>query len=676
MININDNVNLIKGIGAKKTERINSIGIYTVSDLLEHFPIRYRDRRSAVLSNAVANGEIVLVEGELFKLNSRPLSRGKSIVECQFKDEGGVFIASFFNMPYLKQTVKIGTKYSLYGEMRLRNNNKVWTNPEIAECGTDADKRGIIPVYRCTQGITNNDFYKWNRNALDEIDFSKDWLDDSLIKKNKLCSKEFAYRNIHFPLSNKHYQAAKYRLTYDQLLIYQLAIRLNSRNLNDESVDASISDVSIEELVNNLPFNLTDGQQECIKEIESDLVMNKPMNRLIQGDVGCGKTVVAEAAIFKCVRSGYQAAMMAPTEILARQHYARLSEDLSKLGIKCALLVSGLKASERRAILEEISSGEIAVIIGTHAIIQDDVLFNNLALVVTDEQHRFGVNQRKQLVNKGRGVNVCVMSATPIPRTLAATVYGDMDFSVIKTKPASRLPIITKSVEPSSRERAYVAVREQLEAGHQAYVIAPSINSEDEDLGSVEQLYEELSEKFSDYKVELLHGKLNKDEKELIMNKYAAGKIDILVATVVIEVGIDVPNATIIVLENSERYGLAQMHQLRGRVGRSKFQSYCYLVNYSKNDTAVSRAKAMVTMSDGFEISEEDYRLRGPGDIMGTMQSGNFTSHILSLCNYKEILDLAIKDADAIMNNPGETDISYAKEYLASKEAADNSNIL
>ncbi|MBQ0040737.1 MAG: ATP-dependent DNA helicase RecG [Clostridiales bacterium] len=669
-----DSVNSIKGIGEKKAERLKVLGVTTVADLLNHFPYKYKDKRSQVISTRATEDKDVLVVGALKRVSSRPIGGRRTLVECTFIDEGGTYSAVFFNRPYLKQQFKVGAEYTIYGRVKIRNGYRSWANPEVAELGSEQDKRGIVPVYRCTQGLTNNDFNKWIKIALDETEFDSDWIDYRILEADNICDREFAYSNIHFPASESHYKTARFRIVYEQLLIYQLAIRLNRKDIDDSAVDSSIEDVDIKPFIDKLPFKLTDGQMSCISELEHDLIQSKTMNRLVQGDVGCGKTVVAETAIYKCVKSGLQAAMMAPTEILARQHFERLERDFEPYGIRCRLLVSGMKAADRRTVLEEIENGDCDVIIGTHAIIQDDVKYRSLGLVITDEQHRFGVNQRKALVQKGRGVNVCVMSATPIPRTLAATVFGDMDFSIIRNKPANRLEIITKVVDANSRERAYIAVKDEIDKGHQAYIIAPSIDSEDDDMSSVEQLYEELRAKFKGYKVGLIHGRLDKADKEAIMNDFAAGKIDMLVATVVIEVGIDVPNATIIVLENSERYGLAQMHQLRGRVGRSGHQSYCYLVNYSRSETAVDRANAMVRISDGFEISEEDYRLRGPGDIMGTMQSGNYQSAILSLCRYSEILDMAIKDAERILEEPEGTDLEFARNYIAS--ITDNSRIL
>ncbi|MBQ6388385.1 MAG: ATP-dependent DNA helicase RecG [Mogibacterium sp.] len=676
MLYLNDDVSRIRGIGGKKQQQLAAAGICTVEDLLDHYPVKYKDRRNIIPAIQATDDRDTLVAGELVRMQVRPLSGHRTIVECTLRDESMVFGAAFFNMPYLRKSLTVGNRYVLFGRMRFRNGMKVWTNPEMTLIGSDRDIRGIVPVYRTIQGVTSSNLGKLINIALESTDFGNDWIGSDISRRRRLCSREFAYHNIHYPESEKHYKAARYRIIYEQLLRYQLAVRISRNKLDTASEDASVPDAPVDEFIAGLPFTLTEGQKQCIADIERDLVMTRPMNRLIQGDVGCGKTVVAEAAIYKCAVSGLQSALMAPTEILARQHYERLTADLGKYGISTALLVSGMKAAERREILAKIADGSTDVVIGTHAIIQNDVLFSELALVITDEQHRFGVNQRKLLARKGRGVNVCVMSATPIPRTLAATVFGDMDFSIIRSRPSERKQVITRAMDPDSRERAYAAVKKELEAGNLAFIIAPSIDSEDEDLSSVTKLYDEVCKRFRGCEAALLHGRLAKEEKESIMTDFAAGKIRILVATVVIEVGIDVPDATIIVIENSERFGLAQLHQLRGRVGRSNKQSYCYLINYSKSETAVARAKAMAEISDGFEISEVDYRLRGPGDIMGTMQSGNYSRDILTLCRYTDILEAAVEDADAIMADPADTDLSYVEDYMEHSAGADNSDII
>ena len=676
---LSDDISSISGVGPKRKEQLQAAGIETIGDLLSYYPVKYKDRRHLVRAMDAGTEKDSLICGKLIKVQLRPLSGGRSITECTMRDDSCVFYAVFFNMPYLRKNLSTGEDYVIFGRMRFRNGARVWTNPEFSKAGGERDIRGIIPIYRHSAGITDVNFRKWISEALESTDLENDWLGSDIVEKRKLCGQGFALSNIHFPESEKHYKAARYRLIYEKLLMYQLAVRLYAAD-GDTDTDSSVPEQDMNAFYDGLPFELTEGQSKCIDEIMNDLGGCRPMNRLVQGDVGCGKTAVAEAAIYRCAKSGMQSAMMAPTAILAKQHYETISRDLSRYGIKCDLLVSGMKAAERRKVLDSIACGNTDVLIGTHALIQNDVTFSDLALVITDEQHRFGVAQRKSLVKKGRSVNVCVMSATPIPRTLAATVFGDMDFSIIRSMPADRKKIITRALDQSTRDRAYIQMGRELEKGNRAYVIAPSIDSEEDDMLSVQKLFEEIRERFAGYKAALLHGRLTVDEKASIMNDFKDGKIQILASTIVIEVGIDVPEATVIIIENSERFGLAQMHQLRGRVGRSSRQSYCYIINYSRSENAVTRAKAMAEISDGFEISEADYEMRGPGDVTGTMQSGTAVSDILMLSRYTDILEAAIEDADIIIEERRKgkclTDAGYAYEIMVRSGASDNSNII
>lgn len=677
---LSDDISSLKGIGSKKKEQLAAAGIESIGDLLSYYPVKYKDRRHLVRAMDAGTEKDSLTCGRLIKVQLRPLSGGRSITECTLKDDSCVFYAVFFNMPYLRKSLAAGDDYVLFGRMRIRNGARVWTNPEFSKAGGDRDIRGIFPVYRHSAGLTDLNLRKWIREALDHTDLETDWIGSDIIEKRKLCGQGFALGNIHFPESEQHYKAARYRLIYEKLLMYQLAVRMNAARAEDNETDSSVPAQDMEPFYDGLPFVLTEGQTKCIEEIMADLSSKRAMNRLVQGDVGCGKTAVAEAAIFRCAKSGLQSAMMAPTGILAKQHYESISRDLSQHGIKCDLLVSGMKAAERRRVIDDVASGKTDVLIGTHALIQNDVSFHDLALVITDEQHRFGVAQRKSLVKKGRGVNVCVMSATPIPRTLAATVFGDMDFSIIRSMPKDRKKIITRALDQSTREHAYVKMKHELEKGNRAYVIAPSIDNNDEDMLSVQKLFEEIKEKFPNHGSALLHGRLTGDEKTSIMNDFKEGRIRILVSTIVIEVGIDVPEATVMIIENSERFGLAQMHQLRGRVGRSSRQSYCFVINYSRSETSVARARAMAEISDGFEISEVDYEMRGPGDVMGTVQSGTAASDILMLSRYTDILEAAMEDADIIMNERRKgaslTDAEYAYDMMMRAGASDNSNII
>ncbi len=669
---LEDSLSKLKGIGAKKEAQLESMGLSTVGACVNYLPYRYMDKRTVVPAVNAKEGQDSLVIGELVRIRTKYTANNRAMVECTMRDSSCIFTAVFFNMPFIKNVLKIGSSYVLFGKVAMRNGARVWTNPEFCIPGGERDRRGIIPVYKTSPGITSTNITNWIKEALERADLSCEWIDSRIVDHRRICSPKYAYNNIHFPADTHSYQVAKYRLIYEELLRYQLAIRLARQVRESSQEDSSIPPTDISVFTDSLPFELTEGQQKCIFDIAKDLEMSRPMNRLVQGDVGCGKTVVAEAAMWKCVKAGYQVAMMAPTEILARQHYETVSRDFDKWGFKTVLLVSGMSAKDRRAAIEGIGDGSIDVVIGTHAIIQKDVEFSNLALVITDEQHRFGVNQRKLFARKGRGVNVCVMSATPIPRTLAATVFGDMDFSIIRSMPSNRKPIITRAFDKESRERAYAAARGELEAGNLVYVVAPSIDSEDEDMTSVNRLYEDVRQRFPRFNAALLHGRMTKEEKEAIMHDFASAKVQILVATVVIEVGVDIPNATMMIVENSERFGLAQLHQLRGRVGRSDKQSYCFLINYSKSEKACLSEKSMVEIIDGFEISEMVFRLRGPGDLAGTMQSGVFSNNILSLCAYTDILSIAIEDAERIMASPGGTDIEYILEFMAVRAEADN----
>lgn len=678
-MNLSDSVNKIKGVGAKKEKILENMGINTIYDLLEYKPFRYQNRINRTPFMDVPEDKDVLIGGVLINKRLRSIGRGRTMLECALRDESGIFHAIFFNMPFLEKNLRLGADYSLFGKMKWRNGAKTIVNPEMSLTGSTRDIRGIIPVYRRTAGITSNELLKLIRSISEQLDESCEWLSDDLLEKNKLAPEDYAYKNIHFPESGAAYNRANFRLIYDKLLAFQYSVLHNRRFLEEECGNSRIEPVDISAFIDSLPFTLTEGQQHAISDIEQDLISDRAMNRLIQGDVGCGKTVVAEAAIYHAVSAGWQAAFMAPTEILARQHYAKLSKELGRFGMKTTLLVSGLKASERRELIEGIVNGDIDVVVGTHALIQSDVEFAKLGLVITDEQHRFGVNQRKVLAGKAEAVNVLVMSATPIPRTLAATVFGDMDFSVIRSKPSNRKEIITRYVTEKSRERAYADVYNEIKRGNRAYIVAPSIeDNEDSELTSAEALYDEIKEKFKSFNVGLIHGRLDKVEKERLMNDFANGDIDILVSTVVIEVGIDVPEATVIVIENAERFGLAQLHQLRGRVGRNDLQSYCYLICYSDSENATNRMKAMVTMSDGFEISEEDYRLRGAGDLMGTMQHGNAGNSFYELFGYDKILKLATADAERILSGEQNVIVDYDQLQLRINDIMvhDNSNII
>lgn len=649
-LNYSDSIENLKGIGSKKKEKLENLGIYTIWDLLNYKPFKYQDRRNIIPSDKFIMGKQVLASGKIISKKLIRISKRRSMLDCKIMDSGGIYYLRFFNMPYLLKNINISTDYLIFGEIRITNGKKTFINPEITKLEND-QLRGIIPVYRCVKGITNNDFRRWVKETLRNLNFENELIDEGIRNKRKLCKDEFAYKNIHFPENNKAYQAARYKLFYNEMLSYQIAILKSREQISRSGIDSSIRDIDISPFIKSIGFDLTKDQIKAIKDIEKDLISEKPMNRLIQGDVGSGKTVVSLAAIYKVVKSGGQVAFMVPTEVLAKQHFINFKKAFDRFGIKTAILTGNTGAKERKETLDRLKDGSIDIIVGTHALIQDDISFKKLMLVITDEQHRFGVNQRKNLVDKNDAVNIIVMSATPIPRTLASTVFGDMDFSIIKTKPKGRKEIITRALDNSKRELAYKAVAKEVEKGHQTFIIASAIDENDFELEPAEKLYREMKARFKDNRVALIHGKLAGKEKEKIMQEFSIGNIDILVSTVVIEVGIDVPNATIMVIENAERYGLAQLHQLRGRVGRSEIQSYCYLIRYSDSENAISRINAMVKFSDGFEISEEDFRLRGPGDITGTVQHGIASNIISDMYQYQDLADICLKDAKDIVEN-------------------------
>lgn len=678
-LSLKDEISSLKGVGPARAKALSELGIETVEDLIGFYPYKYKDKRRPVPPAEAEAGRDVLMTGELVHKQARRISGGRTVIEASFACEGGGFSAAFFNMAFLQKTLSIGTSYAVFGRVYARNGQVTFTNPEICREGSSGDVRGLIPVYHASKGISSNEIARLTKLVLDEEVSIPDWIDARIAALRRICTPEMAARGMHYPDDARAYKVARYRVIYEKLLLHQLFVELSRQELSAGGRSASLGDIGelgYDSFARGLAFELTSDQLAAIEDIRADLASERPMNRLIQGDVGSGKTAVAEAAIVMCIGARYQAAYMAPTELLARQHAARLETDYRALGIEVGLLTSNTSSRERRRIIEMLADGELMCVVGTHSLIQDDVSFARLGLVITDEQHRFGVNQRKRLAQKGSCVNICVMSATPIPRTLANTVYGDMDFSIIRQKPGNRPPVITRAVDSESSGRAYVAIRSELEKGHRAYVVAPSIDSQDEDLSSATGLYERLRKLYGDYSVGLLHGRLDKTEKEAVMQRFARGELQVLASTVVIEVGIDVPEATIMVIENAERFGLSQLHQLRGRVGRSDVQSYCYLVNHSRNETARERIRLMTMHNDGFILSEEDYRLRGPGDIAGTMQHGAPGSDVTELFAYTDILEAATQDAKEMVETAGSERLEELELRSGRISYADNSNII
>lgn len=654
----------IKGLGPKKEEALNRLNIFTIEDLVYFLPKKYNDKRNPVPVSCLEPSTKAMVKVIVKRVVHTGYYNKKSPLIIKAEDSSGKLDIVFFNSNYLASYFKPGVEYILYGlALRSKSGTIQMVNPEF-EVYQGQSYPGIEPVYQLTKGISQKDFRKFQRECIKWYDQLEEWLSPQIIEENKLCDICYALENLHFPKDEHAFKIARFRIIFEELFIFQLGLALIKRQGIIKSIGAKCQrDDSEEQFIESLGFKLTPGQQKAWKEIKADLESDDAMNRLLQGDVGSGKTAIAQIASFKTVKSGFQSAIMAPTEILAKQHYQTFTKDFSPFGIRVGLLCSSMKTKEKEEVMAKLANGEIDILIGTHALIESKVKFANLGLVVTDEQHRFGVKQRNLLNEKGLGANILVMTATPIPRTLAVILYGELDISVIETMPVGRLPIITKDYAYNSRKQVYSKVYEELLKGHQAYVITPLIEESDNlDVLSAEEVHKDLIKRFPNHNVGLLHGNMSQQDKDKAMDDFLNKRIDILVSTVVVEVGVNVPNATVMVIENCERFGLAQLHQLRGRVGRGNDQSYCYLIHKSQSEVSRERCKILTESTDGFEIAEYDLKLRGPGDFFGTKQHGlpelrnaDLVNHISVLQNIRPQVDkLLTEDPDlALVQNKG-----------------------
>lgn len=643
----------IKGVGEKTQKLFEKVGIYTVGDLIRYYPRGYDVYEEAIPISEVEEGHIQTVSGAVFGKVQVSGTRNMQVTTAHIKDLTGTIQVIWFRMPFLRNTLKSGQPVTLRGKVTRRRNRLVMEHPEIF-CPPDKydEKLNTLqPIYGLTAGLSNNTVMKAVKQALEGLNLSKESLPEELRLKYQLAEYNYAVRGIHFPKDKEVFYHARKRLVFEEFLSFILSLRkLKTSNERMSNEYVMEEHPAVKELIRKLPYQLTNAQTKVWQEISENMKSDTVMSRLVQGDVGSGKTIVAVLALLNTAMNGYQGAMMAPTEVLARQHYESICKlfDTYDIPVNVVLLTGSMTAKEKRKVYDRIECGLAKIIIGTHALIQDKVFYDNLALVITDEQHRFGVKQRETFANKGGVPHVLVMSATPIPRTLAIILYGDLDISVIDELPANRLPVKNCVVDTSYRNTAYAFMKKQIAEGRQCYVICPMVEeSESMEAENVIDYAGELQKEMGDgILVSYLHGKMKQAQKDEIMTQFGENKIQILVSTTVIEVGIDVPNATVMMIENAERFGLAQLHQLRGRVGRGKYQSYCIFMSASKSKETKERLEILNHSNDGFQIASEDLRLRGPGDFFGIRQSGLMDFKLADVYQDSNVLKMANEAAN------------------------------
>ena len=664
-----------KYVTAKQLSNLKSLGINRVYDLIYYFPRAYDDRTNIKKIGELKFNEYVVLKATVMSVVNLTVRSGKKIVKAMVTDGTGIMEILWFGMPYIKKSLKIGEEYLFIGQTKKSAVFQL-INPEykLFSGQQKVSENEILPIYSSNKNITQNSLRKLVEKFLvNFLNYFEENIPNKLIKEYKKKKRKRAIKNIHYPISMKEIEAAKRRFAIEELLILELGILKNRfiiENSNSKNYEVEGKKEKVREFLSQLTFNLTNAQKKVIKEIYDEISNGKIVNRLIQGDVGSGKTVVAMVMLIYMAENGYQGALMAPTEILANQHYLGIKERLEKIGLRVELLTSSIKGKKKNEILEGIANGEIDIVIGTHSLIEDNVIFKKLGLIVIDEQHRFGVNQRNKLREKGFLGNLLVMSATPIPRSLALSIYGDLDLSIIDELPPGRTPIRTKWIaNDEDLEKMYNFIYKKVNEGNQAYFVAPLIETSDKiSLKSVDKVSEEIERKFSNKKIGIIHGKMKAKEKDEVMLKFKNKEYDILIATTVIEVGIDVPASTIMTIYNAERFGLSALHQLRGRVGRGSKQSYCFLISNSITENSKQRLSIMEETEDGFRIAEEDLKLRNSGEIFGLRQSGfsdlKFIDIIYDVKTIKLVRDECIK---YLKEHKGEIENVYLKYDIEQK---------
>ncbi|MDP3789816.1 MAG: ATP-dependent DNA helicase RecG [Candidatus Omnitrophota bacterium] len=658
---LNTKIQYLKGVGPRRAEQLARLSISTIYDLLYYLPRRYEDRREIVLIRDVQPEKNYTVKGTIKRHGIWKSKKGMLIFDMVVSDGTGTIHAVWYNQPYLRKYFKVGEEIILYGKVEKFKDLQI-THPDYEILKKEEDLPDtlnmgrIVPIYPLTQDITQ----KYLRSLVDRAIESNAGLLMEMIPTHvrarcRLADVKFAVNNIHFPPNFESLKMAERRLVFEEFFIFEAALALikKEREKHSAGVSHKVEEGLFENFKNMLPFELTKEQVEAIKSIEKDMKSSSPMNRLLEGEVGSGKTIVAMYALLLTIKNNFQGAVMVPTEILAQQHHLTLSDFFAPFGINVRLLIGSMTSTEKAAVRKELKTGEINIIVGTHSLIQEDISFDNLGLLVIDEQHKFGVSQRALLKKRNVKADVLIMTATPIPRTLALTVYGDLDVSEMRDLPEGRESISTYWVEEDRKDKVYKFAKEEILNGRQVYTVCPRIEETGKnDLASAKSVYEHLSkEVFPEFKSALIHGRMKAAEKDKVMKDFKKNKINILVSTTVVEVGIDIPNATVMVIEDADRFGLAQLHQLRGRIGRGSYKSYCILISNPENEEAKRRLEAFERLESGFELAEEDFSIRGPGQILGTKQHGLPEIRFGDIIEDKAILELARKEAFELVDN-------------------------